>query len=1151
MAITIYKNAYHVGWDTKGIAVVRAIGIGGGESGLPVNLANYYTIEQLGTPGASIVDFENIANIEHNLLPGLQGGTEYSDSAPPDSDDSSGVPDIIHEYYHLDFENYNRVLGQNFTGSLVENIDYSVELDGDVVDPGFNYYYGTNGAGTKGWYPLPEDLVASSGAPVGESLWEIDSNNYLTPITDSTLRLSDGVWDLFINANAIWSGQGDDCSLNIAAGSVYEETISSNVLYAGDLWLWAGWASNAKDIAGDVHIEIGYNTDNLNFGNIFLSINEGGSGGLHPKTTETNVVYYDTTTGLLTYGEVSTAPGGSLEDDILQWYSAGNYYRPYPSMPSGMIYTYKAAYGGLYNWNGIGYDCTFSDWYMPSATELYDLLAYVSPSPGTYISSTEDGAETVIGYDEERTEVYPYKNTLGIVWPIREIHDYGSIYLSLSPGDTGPSGGMIFAMQGNGHVIYYEAAQSADVFSPNEWSNITNAYTELETGSGLGQGLRNTIAIIGQNGHTASAASACRAITSHVEIIAPSFVAPVGWHVPTSTEICTLVDYARDGGSYTDAGRALAEVDADYWDDISQATNSTGFSARGAGRRNAYSGDFENINLYFFMWASDNPGWYGLMIDNSAGDFDLALGNIEADNNDGYSVRLIQDNIKDRDGNEYHTVILNGLEWTIENLKVSRYADGSQIPLIEDNTDWSNDTSGARCAYDNDGYFFDFGYLYNGYAIDNDIIYFTRGGAHETGWRLPTQTEWEDMCASVEESGGLVPSLKDTNYWNYNGGGPGTNTSLFTAKAGGMRNADGTFGNYGNWFQIFTSTISGGTYVVGEIYYDHTYTSEIGDTMAGGYYVRAVRPASTVTMTDNDGNSYSTVKIGTQRWTTTNLKVEEYRNSDPIPYITANQDWIDDYIGGMSYYNNEQESGVEGPSLVFYTGTQGPTGTDRLNLNGILHVTGLYVDGVEITPGGAGYWEMNGDILQPIDDQIDGMTLYGAVEFYSAVLKRLNIGLDNLWMTDETQPNWVCNYNGYTGYSYSIYDSSNFGFLVPTDWKTTTDIGIEFTYYVDEALDSNIQGITWGMSYWCCPTDGTEQIHDTTGNSTGTGDVQISAMARTLQRAIMWIGFGDIAINDYIGINFYRENSSNNTTAEPVIVAVNVVYTADKIGIID
>jgi hypothetical protein len=44
-------------------------------------------------------------------------------------------------------------------------------------------------------------------------------------------------------------------------------------------------------------------------------------------------------------------------------------------------------------------------------------------------------------------------------------------------------------------------------------------------------------------------------------------------------------------------------------------------------------------------------------------------------------------------------------------------------------------------------------------------------------------------------------------------------------------------------------------------------------------------------VTDIDGNTYFTVKIGDQCWMAQNLKVAHYRNGDSIPEVTDNGEW--------------------------------------------------------------------------------------------------------------------------------------------------------------------------------------------------------------------------------------------------------------------
>jgi len=58
-------------------------------------------------------------------------------------------------------------------------------------------------------------------------------------------------------------------------------------------------------------------------------------------------------------------------------------------------------------------------------------------------------------------------------------------------------------------------------------------------------------------------------------------------------------------------------------------------------------------------------------------------------------------------------------------------------------------------------------------------------------------------------------------------------------------------------------------------------------------------------VTDIDGNTYKTVKIGTQEWMAENLKVTRYRNGNPVPNVTNNTEWSGLTTGAWCYYNND------------------------------------------------------------------------------------------------------------------------------------------------------------------------------------------------------------------------------------------------------
>lgn len=64
------------------------------------------------------------------------------------------------------------------------------------------------------------------------------------------------------------------------------------------------------------------------------------------------------------------------------------------------------------------------------------------------------------------------------------------------------------------------------------------------------------------------------------------------------------------------------------------------------------------------------------------------------------------------------------------------------------------------------------------------------------------------------------------------------------------------------------------------------------------------------TMTGNDGKKYKTVKIGDQWWMAENLRETKFRNGDPIPNVTDDEEWS----AGMNVrcaYDNNNESNAD------------------------------------------------------------------------------------------------------------------------------------------------------------------------------------------------------------------------------------------------
>jgi len=58
-------------------------------------------------------------------------------------------------------------------------------------------------------------------------------------------------------------------------------------------------------------------------------------------------------------------------------------------------------------------------------------------------------------------------------------------------------------------------------------------------------------------------------------------------------------------------------------------------------------------------------------------------------------------------------------------------------------------------------------------------------------------------------------------------------------------------------------------------------------------------------ITDQDGNQYKTIVIGTQTWMAENLKTTKYRNGDPIEQIPDETAWSDLSTSAYCWYNND------------------------------------------------------------------------------------------------------------------------------------------------------------------------------------------------------------------------------------------------------
>jgi uncharacterized protein (TIGR02145 family) len=166
---------------------------------------------------------------------------------------------------------------------------------------------------------------------------------------------------------------------------------------------------------------------------------------------------------------------------------------------------------------------------------------------------------------------------------------------------------------------------------------------------------------------------------------------------------------------------------------------------------------------------------------NEGQDIEISLSLI-----DSIDFKFNAETVKDYDGNVYHTVKIGSQIWMVENLKTTKYRDGTLISIEKDLETWKNLETGAYCDYDNsDSSGIIYGHLYNWFAVNNE---------HKlapSGWHIASDAEWSiltDYLGGLDNAGG---KLKETgfNHW-FSPNANATNTAGFSALGGGFRGND-------------------------------------------------------------------------------------------------------------------------------------------------------------------------------------------------------------------------------------------------------------------------------------------------------------------------------------------------------------------------
>jgi uncharacterized protein (TIGR02145 family) len=185
--------------------------------------------------------------------------------------------------------------------------------------------------------------------------------------------------------------------------------------------------------------------------------------------------------------------------------------------------------------------------------------------------------------------------------------------------------------------------------------------------------------------------------------------------------------------------------------------------------------------------------------------------------------------VTDADGNVYKTVKIGNQVWTVENLRTTKFNDGSAVPLVTHNSAWKNLTKPGYCWYDNQiKNRSRYGALYNWYAVDTKKL-------APAGWHVPSVAEWDTLQHYLIAHGynydgqtvgnKIAQSMAAKEEWiaSPQAKEAGTigddlsanNRSGFSALPGGCRGEDGSFsgaGKGGSWWSATQSDASAAYY---------------------------------------------------------------------------------------------------------------------------------------------------------------------------------------------------------------------------------------------------------------------------------------------------------------------------------------------------
>lgn len=418
----------------------------------------------------------------------------------------------------------------------------------------------------------------------------------------------------------------------------------------------------------------------------------------------------------------------------------GRYDSPYRYIPGNE--SNVATYGYLYNWPAVMRGATYSDnrlqgvcpngWYVPSNEDWLQLVNYVGGIDENLCngdtSHIAKALAAVIGWENSGTPCAP-----GNDLSLNNVSGFAAL----------PAGwyGDMFSFFGES--TYFWSSTAYDNFNAKYVSmyhnreNVVNSYYDKTYGFSV---------------------RCLRGIT------APTVVTDTAFQITDSSAVCIGRVVADGGDSVTVRGAC--------WNTTPNPTTADNFMV-----------DTTGVDIFQVILTDMTPATTYYVRAFAANSVDTVYGNevsfttvAASVGQDGHPCFGVP-TVSDTDGNIYHTVRIGQQCWMKENLRTTKYADGTNIVL-----GYSPSTTMACYYYPNNDFSVvaEYGYLYNWRAVMNGTSSSEANpsgvqGICPTGWHVPSNEEWTQLTDYVsaqnlytcgDDSTAIARVLAATSGWN-------------------------------------------------------------------------------------------------------------------------------------------------------------------------------------------------------------------------------------------------------------------------------------------------------------------------------------------------------------------------------------------------